>query len=265
MTEATPKSNPSAADAASIALFFDAMSGTRNALFRSNPILEYEQQVRSGAVLERLGASRGEMILDLGCGNARDIPPMLHAGATVVGVDLSPGMIEQAKDDLAALAYHDVQLEVGDATRLRFADATFDKIVCSEVIEHIPDAGAAVREMYRVLKPRGLLVLSTPNRRSWYGFDRYVVWERLLRRRWNHPFDNWRTLEELQDLLTRHGFEVSSRQTVCFLPGFLLTYRLPSTSLQAWIARSVGRAEKGLRRFAPANGYLLTMTALKRG
>jgi ubiquinone/menaquinone biosynthesis C-methylase UbiE len=265
MTEPTPSQSPAANDPASITLFFDAMSGSRNALFRSNPILEYEQQVRSDAVLERLGASRGDTILDLGCGNARDIPPMLQAGATVVGVDLSPGMIEQAKKDLAAVGYHHVQLEVGDATRLRFADATFDKIVCSEVIEHIPAAGVAVREMHRVLKPRGSLILSTPNRRSWYGFDRYVVWERLFRKRWNHPFDNWRTLEELVDLLEQHGFDVSARQTVCFMPGFLLTYRLPSTSLQALLARGLGRAERSLQRLAPRNGYLLTVTAIKRG
>ena len=265
MMEPTPGPIRPTADPASIALFFDAMSGSRNALFRSNPILEYEQQVRSCAVLERLRASRGDIILDLGCGNARDIPPMLQAGATVVGVDLSPGMIEQARKDLAAAGYHDVQLEVGDATQLRFPDATFDKVVCSEVIEHIPAAGAAVREMHRVLKPRGSLVLSTPNRRSWYGFDRYVVWQGLFRKRWNHPYDNWRTLDEVGDLLEQHGFDVSARQTVCFVPGFLLTYRLPSTSLQASLARSVGRAEPRLRRLAPRSGYLLTVTAIKRG
>ena len=248
---------------ASIAHFFDDMAVERNALFRSNPVLDYEQQVRSRAVLARLVAQPGELILDIGCGNARDIIPILEAGATVVGVDLSAGMIEQARQDLAIAGYRDVRLEVGDATQLAFASGTFDKVLCSEVIEHIPDASQAIREMARVLKPGGVLVISTPNRRSWYGFDRYGVWTGLLRRRWNHPFDNWRTMRELRSLLEHDGFTLSSTTTTCYLPGFLATYFLPRPLQSAVVIAATALAPL-VSKLAPANGYLLVATAIKR-
>lgn len=246
-----------------IAHFFDDMSATRNALFRSNPVLDYEQQVRSQAVLRRLAPLRGETILDIGCGNARDIVPMLDAGAAVVGVDLSEGMIAQARLELAAAGHRGADLEVGDASRLRFPAESFDKILCSEVIEHIPDADAAVGEMARVLRRGGTLVVSTPNRRSWYGFDRYVVCGRVLRRRWNHPFDNWRTMPELRALLERHGFAVSSTTTVCYVPGFLLTYFLPG-ALQRLAVVAASAFAPIAARVLPGNGYLLVTTAIKR-
>ncbi len=262
MTQATRREDGTRS-APSIVRFFDEMSATRNAAFRLNPVLDYEQRVRSGAVLSLVGARRGETILDIGCGNARDIAPILRAGARVIGVDLSEGMIEQATLELAAAGQHGATLQVGDATRLEFADGMFDKIVCSEVIEHIPDAEKAIDEMRRVLKPDGVLVLSTPNRGSWYGFDRYVLWTRVLRRAWNHPFDHWRTGSELRALLDAHGFEITSTRTTCYLPGFILTYFLPRM-LQAIVARVVAAIEPVAFRIVPRRGYMLVVTARKK-
>jgi ubiquinone/menaquinone biosynthesis C-methylase UbiE len=241
-----------------IALFFDEMSGKRNKLFESNPVLEYEQTVRSKTVLAMLDAQPGDRVLDIGCGNARDIIPLVRAGATVIGIDLSEGMIRQAMLDLAGTNCR-AHLQVGDATHLSFATNTFDKIVCSEVIEHIPDADEAMREMYRVLRVGGSLIVSTPNRRSWYGFDRYVLWTTVFRRKWNHPFDNWRTMTALVDLLERHGFIVTSRATVCYLPGFLLTYPLKWKLVQDAIVSIVRKTEWVWSRVVPGNGYLLVV------
>ena len=261
MTERSRDDASTTSDSESIASFFDGMSATRNALFRANPALDYEQQVRSGAVLARLRPIAGETILDIGCGNARDMIRILEAGARIVGIDLSEGMIDQARRELQAAGHRDVRLDVGDATQMPFPDASFDKVLCSEVIEHIPDADAAVREIRRVLKPGGMLVISTPNRTSWYGFDRYILWARVLRRRWNHPFDNWRTMSELTSMLTRQGLEVSTTATVCYLPGFLATYFLPR-QLQSAVVACMGPAEGLARRIAPGNGYLLVVTAV---
>src|SRR3990167_128211 len=155
--------------------FFNEMSVGRNETIQSNPIVDYEQHVRSKKVLDLLSANRGEKILDIGCGNARDIVQIVGTGAQVIGVDISEGMVLEAQQELAKFGLGNVLLKVGDATRLEFADDEFDKILCSEVIEHIPEAEKALREMWRVLKPGRLLVLSTPNPRSWYGFERYIV------------------------------------------------------------------------------------------
>lgn len=263
MTRDASPSTPQGADSSCIALFFDEMSVAWNEVLRTHPALNYEQQERSRAVLQLLRARRGDTILDIGCGNARDIISILRASATVVGVDLSQGMIDQARQDLASAGYHDVRLEVGDATRLRFPAESFESILCSEVIEHISNTDQAVSEMHRVLKPGGRLIISTPNRRSWYGFDRYVLWSRILRRKWNHPFDNWRTMRELSSLLERHGFEMVSQRTVCYLPGFLLTYFLPRV-LQEAVVQCVRKGERLASRLAPLRGYLLAVTARKR-
>jgi ubiquinone biosynthesis O-methyltransferase len=264
MTGAVPgRSRETARESAAIAHFFDGISATRNELFRSNPVLDYEQHVRSMAVLDGLEPKAGDRVLDIGCGNARDIMPILRAGARVVGIDLSAGMIQQARLELAAAGYPDVELEIGDATRLRFAAESFDKILCSEVIEHIPNTDDAISEMYRVLKPGGRLIVSTPNRRSWYGFDRYVIWSRMLRRKWNHPFDNWTTMPELSALLERHGFQMASGRTICYVPGFLLTYFLPRV-LQAAAVQCIRRGEGLASRLAARAGYLLIVTAVKR-
>lgn len=246
-----------------ITSFFNEVSEKRNEVFRSHPGLEYEQQVRSRAVLDAVGARAGESILDIGCGNARDILPMLECGASIVGVDLSEGMLQQARRDLAAAGYHDVRLELGDATQLTFPDGTFDKVVCSETIEHIPEAEKAIGEMYRVLKPGGSLVISTPNRHSWYGFDRYVVSSGLLRRKWNHPYDNWGTMGELCQRLEKQGFQIARRGSVCYLPGFVLPYFVPSRTLQQLMVWLVRRGEPVVSRIAPSCGYTLVVTAVK--
>jgi hypothetical protein len=116
--------------------------------------------------------------------------------------------------------------------------------------------------MFRVLKPGGIIVMSTPNRRSWYGFDRYVVWRQILRKTWNHPYDNWRTLNEVTALLTRHGFSITSAATACYVPGFLLTYRLPRPA-QALVASLVEKTERIAARLARTRGYTVVVTADK--
>lgn len=250
-------------DPSSIKDFFDDMAVERDAFFRANPVLDYEQQTRSRAVLRLLDPQRGETVLDIGCGNARDIVPILRAGARIVGVDLSEGMIGQARRDLAAAGYADVvEFEVGDATQLRFQAGSFDKVLCSEVIEHIPDAAAAIAEIRRVLKPGGRLVLSTPNQASWYGFDRYVLWTKVLRRTWNHPFDNWRNMDQVRSLLEGHAFRITRSGTACYLPGFLLTYHLPAF-VQRVRVRCVRRLEQPASRIAPRSGYLVVVSAEK--
>ena len=56
-------------------------------------------------------------------------------------------------------------------------------------IEHIPDYEKAISEMARVLKPSGCLILSTPSTNSIYGFERYVLMEKILKKKWPHPLN----------------------------------------------------------------------------
>ncbi len=117
---------------------------------------------------DTVGLTAGDQVLDLGCGEGRHvIGAYLNQDVHVVGVDLCFDDIKIAADkasDFINPALDDRQLSfsVGNALELPFADNTFDKVICSEVLEHIPDYAGALQEIERVLKPGGLFAASVP-------------------------------------------------------------------------------------------------------
>jgi SAM-dependent methyltransferase len=120
---------------------------------------------------ELLGIQPGERVLDLGCGFGRHAFESMRRGAHVVACDFSlaelkdvRGMFAAIREDEAATLPEGAggSATNGDATRLPFADASFDRIIASEVLEHIPDDTAAFGELARVLKPGGTLAVTVP-------------------------------------------------------------------------------------------------------
>jgi SAM-dependent methyltransferase len=120
---------------------------------------------------EMLGVQPGDRVLDLGCGFGRHAFESMRRGADVVACDFSLAELKDVTAMFRAIADEDAAtLPVGangsatngDATRLPFADGSFDRIIASEVLEHIPDDTAAFRELARVLKPGGTLAVTVP-------------------------------------------------------------------------------------------------------
>ncbi len=117
-----------------------------------------------------LNFAKGDKVLDVGCGEGRHI---IHAclahNVLGVGVDLSPRDLAIAQERFTPFANYNNQsqfsLQQTDATRLPFADDSFDKIICSEVLEHIENYLGVLHEIKRVLKPNGILAISVP--RAW--------------------------------------------------------------------------------------------------
>lgn len=118
-----------------------------------------------------LGIRPGERVLDLGCGFGRHAFESMRRGATVVACDFSLAELKDVKSMFAAIGADEGDtlpegwggsVTNGDATRLPFADASFDRIIASEVLEHIPDDTSAFRELARVLKPGGTLAVTVP-------------------------------------------------------------------------------------------------------
>ena len=113
----------------------------------------------------------GSRVLDIGCGSGRHVAAAYALErATVVGADAN---VEDLKAARERLHFHDYLGEHGqgrwllsaaDITRLPFDDGAFDLVICSEVLEHIPDHHRAMGEIVRVLKPGHPLVVSVPRR-----------------------------------------------------------------------------------------------------
>ena len=119
--------------------------------------------------LERLELRRGERLLDAGCGEGRHCFGALERGAHVVGLDLDLRPRAQAAGALA-LPRHGAGLPArcsqGNTFHLPFPDASFDKVICSEVMEHVHDYRAAARELARVTRPGGRVAVTIPTATS---------------------------------------------------------------------------------------------------
>ena len=118
---------------------------------------------------DRLGVGPGDRVLDLGCGFGRHAFEAARRGASVVALDAGPEEVAQVRATLGAMvdageiaADHPVTAVRGDALALPFADATFDRVIASEVLEHIPDDVAAMRELARMLRPGGAMAVTVP-------------------------------------------------------------------------------------------------------
>ena len=102
--------------------------------------------------------ARGSKILDVGCGTGHLAAELARRGFDTWGTDLSAGMVDYAKQH-----YNPDRFQVADIERIPFPDNYFDGIVCLGVMEYLGSDEPALREMWRVLKPGGHAVITTPS------------------------------------------------------------------------------------------------------
>ena len=157
-----------------------------------------------------LGIAAGEQVLDVGCGEGRHACRAYEeAACTVCALDLDPASVMKTKH-LLHLMNEEGQSESrylavrGDALQLPFRDAHFDKVICAEVLEHVPDDRQAVRELARVLKDSGTIAVSVPTYLS------EAVYWRLSSDYHHQPGGHVRKyrLRQLVNLLKAHGLAV---------------------------------------------------------
>lgn len=151
--------------------FFDVWSAFyRRTLFG----LELRRIQRRAIALARIQPH--ERVLDLGCGPGDGTARIAETGAVAIGLDYSDGMLAKAKQESVTRG----RLTRGDAGRLPFKDGAFDKVVCTNSFHHYPDHFAALKEVRRVLKPGGVLVLVDPRADNLFGWAAIDVGEKVV-------------------------------------------------------------------------------------
>jgi SAM-dependent methyltransferase len=129
-----------------------------NELFHRNPsrLVRYVERRRLRALLGLLMCRRMDAVLEVGCGAGYLLAAV--GSDHRFGVDLSETQLEKAR----ARCGPGVDLRKADAEALPFADATFDRVFCSEVLEHVLHPDKVIAEIVRVTKPDGRVVLTIP-------------------------------------------------------------------------------------------------------
>ena len=120
-------------------------------------------------------------ILDLGCGPGRFLN--IFRAKIVIGLERNKEKIKNIRKKL---------LINGDASNLPFKDSVFDGVLCTEVLEHIKNYKNTIYEINRVTKPKGKVLITTPNKKYEF-YKNFLSWSRI----WPHKYDKWISTDSL--------------------------------------------------------------------
>jgi ubiquinone/menaquinone biosynthesis C-methylase UbiE len=113
--------------------------------------------------VDRYAGGRSLRILDTGCGTGVIMAALLKSGHQVCGIDITPGMLSCAAETLKEFDLDDSALRLGTVEALEFPDHSFDLCLCIGVLQYLIDDEPALKELARITKPGGQVILSLPN------------------------------------------------------------------------------------------------------
>ena len=183
--------------------------------------------------------SRGGKALDLGCGTGNYTLELKRRGFDVIGLDASEGMLEIARSK-------GLECVKGDAYSLPFPDESFNLVLSVTMFEFIHEPEKVLREIHRVLKPGGEVLIGTMNgRSSWFLFKRL----KSLFVETAYRYARFYTPGELETLLRNTGFAEVESAGVIFLPSFW-----PFLGLAESLDRKCFRRCKSIAAFVAVRG-----------
>ena len=169
-------------------------------------------RLRAKHILPLLDLQKNNVILDAGCGIGLYSLTLAKRGYKVHGIDADKEKISSAKKLAYSLNIDTVSFDTSDICQLPIEDETYDRIICSDVIEHIKDDDVAVSELARVLKKRGILVLSVPS---------VMSVSKKMEDRFGHARQGY-TKDQLISLLERNDLKVEQCIGYCRAFGLLV-------------------------------------------
>lgn len=192
------------------------------ARWRASEIGAATESLERQLILELVGNIRGQSILDVGCGDGDLAVELSKRGANVVGIDASDAMIEAARQR-AKREQVDVEFQVATAQRLPFPPEHFDSVVAVTILCFVQDAPPVFREVARVLRPGGSLVIGELGKwSSWAAARRIRGW--LGSPLWRHG--KFRTSGELRTLTNQAGLIADPVRGAVYYPRITLAARL---------------------------------------
>ena len=192
---------------------------------RSSPLIRWFERRRLAHIRRMIAATPDDRVLEVGCGGGHVL--RMFSECDLTGVDVSGEMLQKAQRNLQGLR---VRLLKGELHELDLPPASFDKIICTEVLEHVVDPESILEQMRRLLAPAGRVVVTIPNDHLINGLKQIVRKSGLgllppfRRTSWggdHYHLHVWR-VDEMRRVLSRF-FQVDN---VRFAPGRALSIRL---------------------------------------
>ncbi len=202
------------------------------AVWRATALGALTEMLEQRLILDLLGDMTGARVLDIGCGDGALVRALAARGAATVGVDPDPAMLTAARK-LAEETNVPATFLEGRAENLPFPDDSFDVVAAMTVLCFVPDAKGAVREMARVLRPGGRLVLGELGRWSFWAAKRRL-------RGWPGS-PTWKAARfwdagDLRELAEAAGLKVTATRGAIFYPPLGLLAR-GMAPIDPWLGR----------------------------
>ena len=188
-----------------------------------------------------------EAALEVGPGSGIYLPVLSKLFSKVIAVDIEHAYLEHVK--LLLPKYQNISLLIDDMISSKLADGSFDLVLCSEVIEHTKFSSTMLKEINRILKPGGILILSTPQRYSTLELTaRFALLPgiiQLVKWIYNEPVSETGHINLMTDITVKHQLKEACFETLechksgLYLPFIAEFFGIKGLQLEQWIEKQL--------------------------